>query len=103
MHENSAQRGTWGTVCGHYFWDNNNVGDIVCRQLGYESGDTYTFGHTNQLPNLPVVIAGGLCDGSEANLFGCPVAWTGERIESFMSIILFNLCIHSSVISVLRP
>ncbi len=79
MHENTAQRGTWGTVCGHYFWDNNNVGDIVCRQLGYESGDTYTFGHSNQLPTLPVVIAGGVCDGSEANLFGCPVAWTGQE------------------------
>lgn len=79
MHENSPQRGAWGSVCGHFFWDNNNVGDIVCRQLGYASGDTYTFGHTNQLPSVPVVIAGGLCDGSEASLFGCPVAWTSQE------------------------
>ena len=82
MHINSPNRGTWGTVCGHYMWDNNNMGDIVCRQLGYASGDTYTFGHTTQLPTLPVVIAGRICTGTEASLFGCPLVWTSQADDS---------------------
>ena len=26
----------WGTVCGHWFWDNDEPANIVCRQLGCE-------------------------------------------------------------------
>ena len=72
-HMNSQQRGTWGTVCGHWTWDNNNAADIACRQLGYASGEIYTFGHSNQLPSLPIVAGWRVCDGHEANLFACPV------------------------------
>eukprot|EP01052_Picozoa_sp_SAG31_P054614 SAG31_NODE_14644_length_795_cov_0.961207_1_plen_147_part_01 len=31
--------GSWGTVCGHWFWDSNNGADIVCRSLRDESGE----------------------------------------------------------------
>jgi hypothetical protein len=24
----------WGTVCGHYLWDNDQAAHILCRQLG---------------------------------------------------------------------
>jgi hypothetical protein len=67
--------GTWGTVCGHWTWDNDNAADIVCRQLGYASGEVYTFGHSTQLPSLPVVTGGRVCTGTEANIFGCPLSW----------------------------
>jgi hypothetical protein len=73
MHENNPQRGTWGTVCGHWTWDNNNAADIACRQLGYASGEIYTFGHSNQLPNLPIVSGWRVCDGHEANIMACPL------------------------------
>jgi hypothetical protein len=46
LHVGSQTRGTWGSVCGHYFWDNDNMADIVCRQLGYNSGEVYTVSAT---------------------------------------------------------
>jgi hypothetical protein len=55
VHLETTGAGTWGTVCGHYTWDNDNVADIVCRQMGFQSGELYTYGHTNQLPSLPIV------------------------------------------------
>ena len=24
----------WGTVCGHWYWDNDIVADIVCKKVG---------------------------------------------------------------------
>ena len=35
-------------MCRHQ-WDNDNMADIVCRQLGYHSGEVYTFGHSSQV------------------------------------------------------
>jgi|EP01046_Picozoa_sp_COSAG06_P003293 hypothetical protein len=64
--------GSWGTVCGHYTWDNDNAADIVCRQLGFASGQGYTFGSTNLLPTLPVVAGFTVCAGNEQDIFNCP-------------------------------
>ena len=44
---------TWGTVCGHWFWDNAEPANIVCRALGYESGDIYTYGTSMNARDLP--------------------------------------------------
>ena len=44
---------TWGTVCGHWFWDNDEPANIVCRALGYESGDIYTYGTSMNARDLP--------------------------------------------------
>jgi hypothetical protein len=63
--------GAWGTVCGHYFWDNDELANIVCRQQGYASGQTYTFGHTHFLPTLPVVTGWRTCHGGEGDIFAC--------------------------------
>lgn len=76
---------TWGTVCksqallqflvvsrsfserllvitgGHWFWNNDNSANIVCRQLGYVGGTVYTFGVSPSMPQLPIV-AGFRCD-----------------------------------------
>ena len=31
--------GTWGTVCSYGFDDNSNAVQVVCRQLGYHTGN----------------------------------------------------------------
>ena len=90
----SAQAGGWGTVCGtsahvslccwlppltclgtlfagHYFWDNTEMANVVCRQLGFASGFIYTFGATRLLPTLPIVAGFRTCSGVESNIFQC--------------------------------
>ena len=65
----------FGTVCGHYLWDNDNAASVVCRQLGFTYGELYTYGVSNSLPP-PTSIAWGYrkCTGTEQNLFQCPVS-----------------------------
>lgn len=36
------------------------------------SGEVYTFGHSSQLPTLPIVAGFRVCQGTEANIFACP-------------------------------
>ena len=76
--------GAWGTVCGHYFWDNDELANIVCRQQGYTSGQLYTFGATNFLPTLPIVAGWRLCHGGERDIFACEakdVTTAGARTQ----------------------
>jgi hypothetical protein len=47
------------------------MADIVCKQLGFVSGEIYTFGATNLLPTLPIVAGFASCDGTETNIFDC--------------------------------
>ena len=93
-HANGAGTGTWGTVCGtsahvwlccwlppltcldtsfagHYFWDNTEMANVVCRQLGFPNGFIYTFGRTHLLPTLPIVAGFRTCQGMESNIFQC--------------------------------
>jgi hypothetical protein len=67
----APNNGAWGTVCGHYFWDNDNMANTVCRQLGFSSGSTYTFGASKALPSLPIVTGYRTCQGGEYDLFQC--------------------------------
>jgi hypothetical protein len=64
-------------MCGQWVWNNHNAGNLVCQQLGFQSGEMYTFGRSNYLPNLPVVYGYRTCDGSENNLFNCVAASVG--------------------------
>jgi hypothetical protein len=73
QHLETTGRGTWGTVCGHYTWDNDNLAAMVCRHLGYSDGELYTYGHTSQLPSLPIVAGFRACQGTELNMFHCEV------------------------------
>ena len=61
-----------GTVCGHWFWDNDNFARVVCQQLGFADGVGYTFGSTRLLPTLPIVTGFRQCEGTERSLFECP-------------------------------
>ena len=40
--------------------------------MGYSSGEVYTYGHSSQLPTLPIVAGFRRCEGTEANIFACP-------------------------------
>ena len=72
MHSTSTEVGTWGTVCGHWLWDNDEPANIACRQLGYGHGQLYTFGSSKMLPTLPIVTGFRLCEGGERTIFDCP-------------------------------
>eukprot|EP01043_Picozoa_sp_COSAG02_P075429 COSAG02_NODE_15551_length_1161_cov_0.677966_2_plen_321_part_01 len=61
----------WGTVCGHWLWDNDAPADIVCRQLGYSGGVLYTYGAGAGTTSLHPVFGYRRCTGTEANLFDC--------------------------------
>ena len=65
--------GQWGTVCGHWFWNNDNAANIVCRELGYIGGNVYTFGVSPSLPQLPIVAGFRACEGTEATIWDCPM------------------------------
>ena len=62
----------WGTVCGHWLWDNDNAATIACRANGFAGGSIYTFGATTTLPVLPIAYGYRSCTGTEQNLFQCP-------------------------------
>eukprot|EP01051_Picozoa_sp_SAG22_P000026 SAG22_NODE_1_length_62449_cov_158.689270_26_plen_872_part_00 len=66
---------TWGTVCGHWYWDNDAVANIVCQRLGYDGGELYTYGtggSTSNLEDIPVVAGYRRCEGTERSIFECP-------------------------------
>jgi hypothetical protein len=54
------------------FLRSDNMADDVCTQLGFASGQIYTYGHTHLLPTLPIVAGFVTCAGGEANIFACP-------------------------------
>lgn len=72
----------WGTVCGDWVWNNNNAANVFCRQLGYDHGETYTFGSTNYLPQLPIVYGYRVCSGTERNLMNCADT-SGKKVTGF--------------------
>ena len=51
--------------------DNDNAANAVCRQMGYSSGEIYTFGSTSYLPTMPIVAGWRICHGGESDLFAC--------------------------------
>eukprot|EP01043_Picozoa_sp_COSAG02_P013563 COSAG02_NODE_545_length_20533_cov_5.447663_4_plen_654_part_00 len=77
---------TWGTVCGHWFWDNHNVAKAVCQKLGYQDGSLYTFGNSRSetVLDLPIVTGYRRCElpnpdqpesetnQAPPNIFDCP-------------------------------
>ena len=55
---------------------------MFCRQLGYDHGETYTFGSTNYLPQLPIVYGYRVCSGTERNLMNCADT-SGKKVTGF--------------------
>eukprot|EP01052_Picozoa_sp_SAG31_P012838 SAG31_NODE_760_length_12279_cov_2.439655_2_plen_815_part_00 len=72
----SSPDSAWGTVCGHYMWDNDNVANIVCRQLGFVYGQVYTYGtsNNNYIASLPVRWGFRNCQNTERSILECPTA-----------------------------
>ena len=65
--------GDWGTVCGHWYWNNDNAASVFCRQLGYSFGQIYTYGASTTLAQLPVAAGFRVCTGTEMNIIDCPM------------------------------
>merc|ERR1711962_1809172 len=63
------KNGKWGTLCGHYWWNNEKGAENICRQLGYTGGTKYTApGGTG-----PIQTGNRLCKGGEATIWDCPL------------------------------
>ena len=62
---------TWGTVCGHWLWNNDEPANIACRDLGYESGSLFTYGASFTLSEMPAHLGFQTCTGLEASLTDC--------------------------------
>merc|ERR1711915_990931 len=59
----------WGTLCGHYWWDNEHGATNICKQLGYKGGKKYTAGGGVGL----IATGNRLCKGGEATVYDCPL------------------------------
>ena len=64
--------GKWGTVCGHWLWNNDEAANIVCRAQGFAGGSMYTFGASHRLPAMDVVAGYRVCTGQEEHILQCP-------------------------------
>ena len=63
---------SWGTVCGHGYWQDDGAANVVCRALGYTGGNLYTYGVSRVTSSLVPIVAGWRrCDGSETSILDC--------------------------------
>ena len=64
--------GEWGTVCDDA-WSSIDA-DVVCRSLGYDSGEALGYGYTDEfgVANGTIWMDQVECDGSETSLEQCP-------------------------------
>lgn len=68
---------SWGTVCGHWLWDNDEAANIACHDLGYISGSLFTYGASFNLRELPAHLGFQTCDGTEPSLLDCDLHMGG--------------------------
>ena len=97
QHADGVGQGTWGTVCGHWFWDNDNFAGVVCRQLGFEDGVGYTFGSTRLLPTLPIVAGFRSARDCHECLLRFPVCSHCRSLCShcfYLCVLPFPVCSH---------
>lgn len=62
--------GRWGTVCDDLFADDSNAANVVCRQLGYSSGEPECCGFLGAGSGF-ILMDEVDCDGSEDRLLQC--------------------------------
>lgn len=72
---------SWGTVCGHWLWNNDEAANIACRDLGYVSGALFTYGASFNLRELPAHLGFQTCDGTEASLLDCELHMGGPDAD----------------------
>jgi hypothetical protein len=72
--------GSWGTVCGHWFWDSDDGADIVCKQLvdangdhPYAGGSVYTFGESADSTLMPIHTGCTTCRSDDSNILTCAI------------------------------
>ena len=62
------KNGQWGTLCGHYFWDNQHGASMICKQLGYSQGGTK---YTAAGGTGPINAGNRKCDANNKNIYQC--------------------------------
>ncbi|XP_022778506.1 scavenger receptor cysteine-rich domain-containing group B protein-like, partial [Stylophora pistillata] len=62
-------RGTWGTICGHY-WDLQDA-DVVCRQLGYDGAISAPKNAVFGQGIGPIWLDNVQCVGNETSITQC--------------------------------
>jgi len=68
----------WGTLCGHYWWDNQKGAENICRHLGYGGGTHYT---APDISSLPILTGNRLCKGGEKSIWECEVQDGRKELE----------------------
>ena len=63
-------RGRWGKICRNA-WDFNDV-KVICRQLGFEDALAEFIGSDAKEDEIPFVMSGVACSGSEPQLASFP-------------------------------
>ncbi|XP_076465930.1 scavenger receptor cysteine-rich domain-containing protein DMBT1-like [Babylonia areolata] len=74
-------KGRWGSVCDYnYGWTTTDA-NVVCRSLGYRSGERVNPGTYGPAAN-PTLIASPRCSGPENNITACPMAFFNDSRAS---------------------
>jgi len=80
----------WGTLCGHFWWDNQKGAENLCKQMGYKTGFKYNAtGGTG-----PIVAGNRLCSGWETTVYDCKLIH--ERTETQECTNDFDQGVHCS-------
>ena len=61
--------GYWGRICPDDSWD-DKAATVVCKQLGYTTGKSYSLASSNDIYNL-IMMRHVRCEDTEANLGHC--------------------------------
>ena len=82
--------GEWGTICEDQFNRNNNGALVVCRMMGYSSGDYSTsYRQSSVTASTRIWLDNVQCTGAETNIDRCPHATWGS-----------HTCTHSQDVAV---
>ena len=88
-------------MCSHGYGENDNAAQVVCNILGYASGEVYTFGAAQGVPDLDIVASHRICNGTERSVFDCAPSDDEESCSHQQD--LGAVCFDNSTSSQVQP